>query len=183
MGLLSNYSSTHYASDLNGFNNSISLTDGFSGLDKYNMMKTNRYAAGTDYSGNDVAAMVSSGPHVIESKDTLKLSYVVLAGRSISELKEGVIRAKEQYENINSIKHNISEYEVFIYPNPASDILFYSFKEDVEAPVEISIMDINGKEIFKTSKKSSSGSINLNHIQKDCILYFSEKITFWAKIY
>ena len=32
IGLLSDYSAIHYASDLNRFNNSISLTDGFSGL-------------------------------------------------------------------------------------------------------------------------------------------------------
>ncbi|NLL28366.1 MAG: S8 family serine peptidase [Bacteroidales bacterium] len=176
IGLLSDYSAIHYASDLNGFNNSISLTDGFSGLDKYNMMKTNRFASGTDFSGNDVAAMVSSGPHVVEAKDTLKLSFVVLAGRSISELEEGIVRANEQYENINKVNYNISEYEAFIYPNPASDVLFYSFKEDVDAPVEISIMDINGKEIFKTSKKSSSGSLDLKSYSEG--LYF---ITFFRK--
>ena len=100
------------------------------------MMKTNRFASGTDFSGNDVAAMVSSGPHVVEAKDTLKLSFVVLAGRSISELEEGIVRANEQYENINKVNYNISEYEAFIYPNPASDVLFYSFKEDVDTPVK-----------------------------------------------
>ena len=74
------------------------------------------------------------------------------AGRSISELEEGIVRANEQYENINKVNYNISEYEAFIYPNPASDVLFYSFKEDVDAPVEISLWILMEKKFSKLQK-------------------------------
>ncbi|HBG71039.1 MAG: hypothetical protein A2W93_02955 [Bacteroidetes bacterium GWF2_43_63] len=95
--LLSPYPAKHYAADLDGFNSSIALTDGFSESEKYTMMKSNRLFAGTDIDGNDIAAAVSSGPHSIAPFDTLEITYAIIAGSNMSEIEEGYLRAKVRF--------------------------------------------------------------------------------------
>lgn len=59
----------------------------------------------------------------------------------------------------NIISHNIND--INIYPNPCDDQLWISWNDEAEAPLQISILDINGQ-MVKEIKNNLSGAQFLN---------------------
>lgn len=161
--LLSPYSAKHYAADIDGFNNSIALTDGFSESEKYTMLKSNRLFAGTDVAGNDISATVSSGPHSIAPYDTLELTFAIIAGSNMSEIEEGLLRAKVRYLDPNLNLNYLNTESALLYPIPAAEILNY-FVGNNNNNYAVFITDIAGKLCFSASGFQSEGIVDISFL-------------------
>lgn len=126
MKILDQNNTFAYACDLDGWGGSIAITDGFTEVEKYTMMQTNRYAAGMDLKGNDVAAMVSCGPFTLSPSDTLKVSLLTVVGKNFNQTISSVNHATNRFFNpylsVNEFHQKLS-----FYPNPVSDqqIIFF----------------------------------------------------------
>jgi hypothetical protein len=118
----------HYAFDKDGSSNgsftpdSYEIDMGFSYLDKYYSLSTspNRDIAGTVPNGNDVADMMSSGPFMINSGDSVIVTFALIAGDNLADIQASAIEADKlyNYTGINSCTLNNS---ISVYPNPAID--------------------------------------------------------------
>ncbi|MGD9494329.1 MAG: S8 family peptidase [Bacteroidales bacterium] len=159
--LLSPYSSKHYAVDMDGFNSSIALTDGFSESEKYSMMKTNRLYAGTDLAGNDIAAMVSSGPHTIAPFDTLELAYVIVAGTNFTDIADALARARIRYLDPDLGNASDDALPFLIYPNPALDRLHYFIPADNDR-YDVYISDMTGKLCIEKHDVEKEGQFDVS---------------------
>lgn len=166
--LLNQAPSFYYALDLDGFNSSIAITDGFSGAEKYDMLKSNRSSAGTDIDGNDVAAMASSGPYTIAPADSLQLTFAIIAGHNYHEIEEAVHRADVRYvDPFLSLQDNSISSKFVLYPNPAGDILNFVLPESSKN-TSVRILDISGRVCLLPTfdSDSNSGSIDISSLQQ-----------------
>lgn len=161
--LLSPYAEKHYATDMDGFNSSIALNDGFSESEKYTMMKTDRMYAGTDLDGNDIAACVSSGPHSIAAYDTLELTFVIIAGSNPGEIEEALERARVRYIDPNLGISDNEQPKSFLYPNPASESLHYFITEDIGL-FDVYISDMTGKLCFSGRGYEKEGVLDISFL-------------------
>ena len=161
--LLSPYTSRYYAADMDGFNSSIALTDGFSENEKFSMLSTNRLYAGTDIDGNDVSACVGSGPFSIAPYDTLEITFAIIAGSSMSEIEEGYQRAKVRYLDPNlQIEAEISD-KIFLFPNPATESINYSIAGE-SSHYAVFIRDLAGKLCFSGNGYEKEGRLDVSFL-------------------
>ncbi|MFH0864588.1 MAG: S8 family serine peptidase [Bacteroidota bacterium] len=155
--LLSSGPVHHYAFDKDGTSNgtstSINISDGFISYEKYNALKTNQPRNTTYPLGNDVADLISSGPFVLAPNDSVVVAFALIAGDHLADIQNS---AEEAYEFYNH--YGITEFQsgnpllsVLAFPNPAGDNLSVTFDLSISSDAEISIIDINGKEVM--SKK------------------------------
>jgi len=113
-----------YAFDTDGSSNSIEIYDGFSDVEKYTALSTNRNSAGLEAGGNDIASMVSSGPFTINVDDSVNIAFAILAGDNYYDIKNSAIMAKDKYYNISNINNHTANnlnLEISIYPNPVTN--------------------------------------------------------------
>jgi len=161
--LLSPYNSLHYAVDMDGFNSSIVISDGFTESEKYTMLKSNRQLAGTDIDGNDIAAMVSSGPFDIAGGDTLKLTFAIIAGYSLEEIESGIERAIVRYNDPFLSTDFISSNAAYLYPNPSDRLINYRLDQSF-GRYEWTIIDMSGKVHLKGSGSSANGMLDISEL-------------------
>ena len=163
MALLSQYPSFHYALDMDGFNGSITVDDGFSKAEKFIILSNNRMFAGSDFRGNDIAACISSGPHSIAPNDTLEIDFVIAAGFNKEEIKNTLNRAREKYSGSNSGLNNDENEKILLFPNPANEKLYYQTNND-EDVFEIIISDMSGKLCYKIRQGDNQGFVDISFL-------------------
>ncbi len=71
------------------------------------------------------------------------------------------------YNNINKIKQ--ANYEIKIYPNPANDILYFVFNDNLQQK-EIEIYNINGQKLYEFKTNNNSFDINTSNYKQG--IYF-----------
>ncbi|MFA5574925.1 MAG: T9SS type A sorting domain-containing protein [Brumimicrobium sp.] len=70
-----------------------------------------------------------------------------------------------RYENpLLSVPTEDAIFKFSIYPNPASEILFVNFDKSIQSP--IILLDMNGKEVFKTTSSSTQIEIPVASLDK-----------------
>lgn len=168
--LLSPGTPIHYAGDFDGFNGSVTLTDGFTDMEKFTMMTSNRLQAGSDIDGNDVTALVSSGPHNILTGDTLEVSFAIIAGNTILDIIEGAANAVIRYNDpLLSINENgFTNFR--IYPNPSENFvhLEHNCKEE---SLTLSIYNSNGVLLKQYYKPNSNEEIDISALPQGFYLF------------
>lgn len=80
-------------------------------------------------------------------------------------------------QTVTATKENLSNNQVTLFPNPADDFVHLAFKNTVEAPVAIKVMDINGRKIADISLEKEP--IDIRHLAAG--VYFL-KIEFTDKL-
>ena len=153
--LLSSGNVHHYAFDMdgafNGTNNSLNIINGFTSYEKYSALKTaaNRNIAGLMDAGNDVADMISTGPFILASGDSVTVSFALIAGDHIADIQASAIAADQIYNHadINEITINDDFYLSDVYPNPAENYTSVSVYLPESTSIDLSIFDIIGKKI------------------------------------
>ncbi|MPM50998.1 hypothetical protein SDC9_97744 [bioreactor metagenome] len=158
---MSDYPAKFYAADLDGFVGSIALTDGFSESEKFSMMSTNRFYAGTDLGGNDISAMVSTGPHLIAAFDTLELTFAIVAGVTLDEIAAGISRAKVRFNDPQLSINSGSRTFARVFPNPADEKLYFSSGGGMEK-FHVSICDMTGKSVYQAFQSSAEGVVDVS---------------------
>ena len=125
---LSDYSTKIYAFDNDGSNLSMAINKGFTDLQKYNAMTTNRTSAGIANEGNDVSVMMSYGPLSLPIGDTITIAYAFVLGDFVADVQQEAIAVQNKYHEV-FVPHDttyINEANTegfFFYPNPAKDFV------------------------------------------------------------
>ena len=147
--LLSSGPVHHYAFEV-GTPTSYDFSNGFSGYEKYNALKINQPHNTTSSDGNDVADMISSGPFVLIPGDSVVVAFALIAGDHLADIQNSAEEAYEFYNHygITEFQHSNPLLSVLVFPNPAVDNLSVTFDLSISTDAEISIIDINGKEVM-----------------------------------
>jgi hypothetical protein len=167
-----------YAIDNDGSNGSISIYDGFSNTEKYNMISGNatRNSAGP----NDISFVVGGGPFNIPANDYITVAFALAASNNYNQLISAIEQSRVKYSEIVT---DISEdtgvqpesYSLSQnYPNPFNPSTNIKFTLPERSNVSLKVYDMLGREIttlidevkakgsYKISFNPSAGSLNLS---------------------
>jgi len=168
--LLTPSNSYHYAGDIDGFNGSVTLTDGFTDMEKYTMMITNREAAGTEINGNDVTSMMSSGPHNIAIGDTLEVSFAIIAGYTYNDIMSGAEAAQLRYIDPLLSAQSQAAYDFMIYPNPAYDKVQIRILNNTDN-LTLRIFDNQGRLVQTEKNVENDMLVNISNLPDGLYLF------------
>ena len=166
--LLSSSPVNHYAIDnIEGGNEGIDITNGFSTEEKWFTMTNTRNSAGNNSDISDVADVLSTGPFTINSGDTIRIAFSLLANENLYNLKNSAINAQKKYFNIynqnNIVDINKNLFDVKIFPNPINNNAEIVFNSSSNTSIELNIINTMGNIIL--SKKLANVQIGRNIIK------------------
>jgi hypothetical protein len=157
--LLSNGLLHHYAFDKDGSYSSFVVENnniGFSNYDKFYALSTipNRDIAGGAPNGNDVADLMSSGPFILNSGDSVIVTFALIAGENLSDIQNSAIEADILYNHtgINEMTLNTAVQLSDVYPNPSTGISSVNLYLPSSMVVDISLFDNAGKKLQTISQ-------------------------------
>ncbi len=127
----------------------IDLTDNdvFSKEEKFTALSRYREAAGDNGLGADVLQMLSTGPHTIETGDSLKVSFAIHGAPNLMDLKRSADSAffKQNGELPMSIEDN-KKSPIRIYPNPSKGSVLIDISEPSHIE-KLVVSDVLGNEV------------------------------------
>ncbi len=152
---LSPFSISKYAFDNNGASLSLNINDGFSGIDKFTALTSNRDSAGYSGLGNDISTLLTYTQLELNPGDSIFLDFLLMAGNDPQELKDAVDFALEKlYPDVTGVQIiNNSQSKVKLYPNPAHRFLKVESENIIST---ISILSMTGKLMISKIAKSNS---------------------------
>ena len=163
---LSDYSTKIYAFDNDGSNLSMAIDKGFTDLQKYNAMTTNRTSAGIANEGNDVSVMMSYGPLSLPIGDTITVAYAFVLGDFVADVQREAVAVQNKYNELfvshdttHIIETNTESF--FLYPNPAKDVVCIENKTNL--PFSYQLFDTKSTLLMKEENIAASHlNININ---------------------
>jgi len=170
--LLSDTVLNYYAVDNDGSDGSININDGFSSFDKYTMLTTPRTQAGLQ-GGNDVSNVVSAGPYLIASGDSVVVAFALHATNNLIELQASAQTAYNDYNGIASI-NNTKQTAYKIYPQPSTDYFVVEFEKNnfMCKGVDIVIKSMDSKIVFKQKMMIKNNKIKIPTSSIESGLYY-----------
>ncbi|MBE9468661.1 MAG: S8 family peptidase [Bacteroidetes bacterium] len=178
--LLSGTPINHYAIDnIEGGNGGVDITNGFSTEEKWFTMTNERNTAGNKSDTSDVADVLSTGPFNINSEDTVKIAFALVANNNLYNLKNSAVYAQEKYFNIYN-QNNINDanknlFEAIVYPNPTNKNTEIKFYSSSNKPIELKIINSIGNTIFIKKinyTKTGKNTIKINTSEISNGIYF-----------
>ncbi|MFO7979084.1 MAG: T9SS type A sorting domain-containing protein [Bacteroidales bacterium] len=161
--LLTEGNMRHYAFDQDGSGGSINIHDGFTGIEKYTALRTNRLTAGAFDQDNDVATLISSGPHYLEANDTLTVAFALLAGDHLVGLQESAQAAITKYRGVDDEITGVPGMDaqqfrlIRMYPNPAGELMTIEVNPPHEGSIEVMVTDLSGKILLSKVMHAAGG--------------------------
>jgi serine protease len=166
-----------YAIDIvTGGAGGINLADGFTDVDKYTALSTQRLSSGGTGSGNDIASTLSTGPFEIQPNDSIEVTFALLAAYNLDELLQTSNNAQIKFNNILTNIRKSKTEKLTVVPNPASNsFTIYPCKDDSVLLYEIYSSDgrliesISGNTIFPVfieNEKLNNGLYYITSISK-----------------
>jgi len=139
-------------------------TDYFGTGDKYTALSTNRYQAGmADADGEDIVAVMSSGPFTIAAGDSAKVAFALIAGDDLNDLQNSADSAQTHYNppivtGINNI--NSSEINAVVFPNPANSDLNFIINTIKPENIDIILVNTLGQTVKHLVKNNMTNGFN-----------------------
>lgn len=156
--LLSDGGMRHYAFDNQGAKGSMRIDNGFSDVQKYAALTTNRLQAGYFAADNDISSMISHGPHTLHPGDTLSFGFALHFADELDDLRDHATEAKIFYDALEDLETSISEPAceiatdpMQVYPNPFADKMNVRFGIEMEGTYTLSLYGSDGR--LKLSRK------------------------------
>lgn len=145
-----------YAFDNNGTSLSLKISDGFSGIEKFTALTSNRDSAGYAGNGNDISTLLNYLPIDLNPNDSITLNFALVAGNTPHDLTDATTAAISKLNGSNQINAYTNQPNSFrAYPNPASNKLFIDFSEPI---IGVEMVNLMGKKstlsYFYRSKSS-----------------------------
>jgi serine protease len=143
----------------------------FSTSKKYTSLSTNRYLAGvsgTVTTGSDIIEVVSSGPFTINSGDSIKVAFALIAGDDLTDISKSADSADVHYNpSIPTSIANISKTEITasVFPNPTNSDLNFMINSPKTGDVEIVLLNTLGQTVKQINPTNLT--IGANQIHTD----------------
>ena len=179
----STQATTHYAID-NSSNTqgSVNLSDGFSDMEKIQVLSTNRHFAGAATAeGNDIIDVNSVGPISLSRGEEFYISFLVTVSDSLMSLQTESDTLKNLYERIalsnEEIRQFTSNNELKIYPNPARRIVNLELNLAKREKLDITIYDIKGQKVYNLAGSfynRGKTQVLLNNLDLETGIYIIE---------
>ena len=140
-------------------------TDYFGTGDKYTALSTNRYQGGVaDADGEDIVAVMSSGPFTIAAGDSAKVAFALIAGDDLADITKSADSAQVHYDGppvVTGIKNNNStEINAVVYPNPTNGDLNFMINTSKSENVDIILVNTLGQTVKHLIKNNMSTGFN-----------------------
>ncbi len=138
-----------YALDNDGSGGTISIYDGFTEAEKYQVISQPRAASGQNGSGNDVSIAVSSGPRTINIGDSIKVAFAILAGEDLASIQTSATAAQIKYSTLNSVEFPGIAFTGMNqnFPNPFSASTNIGYSVYGNKPVLIEVFNVLGEKV------------------------------------
>jgi serine protease len=157
----------------NGGGGGINMFDGFSDADKYWSLSTQRDDAGGTGTGNDVIHVVSSGPFSLLPDSSVIIAFALIAGESLSDIQASADAAQFKYDVDvpNGIPDLLSENDILLYPNPATEVLNIVLPDECRMQIsECRIINSVGELIYQSAIINHQSAIDISSV--DAGIYF-----------
>lgn len=135
----------------------------YSTADKYLTLSTHRDSAGyTAAPGNDVLNVVSTGPFTLNTNDSVKVAFALLAGDDLTDLQKSADSAQVKYDGLPfvGIKETIKGSVLNVYPNPANNQVTFTLDMAQSGKAELMIINNLGQTVKTLSQEMPSGILN-----------------------
>ncbi|MEO6693845.1 MAG: S8/S53 family peptidase [Ignavibacteria bacterium] len=155
MSLLSASNPAYWAIDNDNtvVGNPWGIYDGFTDQEKYQSLSSGigRTQAGVTV-GRDVANVIGSGPYTIPAGGVIFITFALIAGDNLNDLKANAIAARNKYNAVLSIVNYNSEipdnYSLSQnYPNPFNPTTNIKFAIPKAGFTSLKVYDASGKEV------------------------------------
>ncbi len=159
-----------YNIDNDGSEGSVNIYDGFIDYEKYQALTLPRDSAGYVNSyGNDVSNMISAGPFTLLPGDDTTLTFALLAGDYLNDLKQSAQDAINVFYNVAGIKHQENSFvNTRVFPNPFEDKVSV---ESVKAACVFELSDSYGKIVIRKQLPAGRSTLNLSSLPKGLYYY------------
>jgi hypothetical protein len=169
----------HYAFDNNGMNGSIKTSDGFSGLEKWVTLISNRSDAGNFVGGNDVSTMLSYGPFQLMPGDSVEIAFAIVVADYLTDLQSASDAAQNTWDALSAVPLLTSGLEtgLTVTPNPFTSSITLDFSFTHREQPEIALRDLTGRVVFQESNLTFSEGNSQIEIKPENLqpgLYFLE---------
>lgn len=148
--------------NING-NTDIDSRNGISREEFYHALSNQSYFSGLGSNGTDVLDLVSSGPFIINTQDTLKLSFAIHADTSFENIINSATKAQHLYDSLHTVNSHIAahtkENKFSLYPSPSKDFIYIIRDPELQDGF-FEIYNIYGKAIIR--KKLSKSVIDVS---------------------
>ena len=165
--LLTVHEFTHYAmANVDTIQDQVDITDGFSNLEKYIALTNNRHEAGGE-NGNDVMDIISSGPHLIEPGDSIRVAFALMAGENQYTINLIADNAQAVYDSVflsESENTSIALQKFSLYPNPVDDRVFVRLFSKITGDSRVIIYNMQGNKCFDKLYEGRNLIINLGEM-------------------
>ena len=176
----STLATTHYAIDnaLNG-SGGINASDGFSDIEKIQVLSTNRHFAGAaSTDGNDIIDVNSVGPVSLARGSFFYVSFLVVISDSLKTLQTESDTLKNIYERLALSTQEIPQISLSnslkIYPNPALGFINLELNLAKRENVQLNIYDLQGRKVYTATEVSFNRGKNqllLNNLEFETGIY------------
>jgi len=155
--MLSDGGMRHYAFDKQGAGGSMRLDNGFSDFKKYTALTSNRLSAGYYKEDNNIASLLSSGPHFLHPGDTLEVAFAIHLAGNFPDILENANKARIYYQALEEIQTDVRSLTgtscpqlLRAYPNPFTNQITVKFCGGLTANHVLTLYDIHGRPVKET---------------------------------
>ena len=138
----------------------------FGTADKYTTLSTNRYQGGVaDADGEDIVAVMSSGPFTIAAGDSAVVAFALIAGDDLADITKSADSAQVHYDGpapiVTGIKNNNStEINAVVFPNPTNSDLNFMINTSKSENIDIVLVNTLGQTVRHISKNNMGSGFN-----------------------
>ncbi|MDR2836371.1 MAG: S8 family peptidase [Bacteroidales bacterium] len=162
-------------------NGTIDITDGFSNIEKFQIISTHFFNWEQDSS--DIAISTSAGPFNINAGDTATVTFAIIAAQNIIDFNNAVDKSVQIYNEINNITNidtNFSD-KITVLPNISNNFInvtYYNKANDCY----FNIINSIGEKVL-TNKFSNNQTINIESLKSGLynIVIFDNNKTLYSK--